>query len=186
MRLLTSYFNYMKNPSGRWEDMFDHSSVGQALFGYLTATLGWVILFNIGDGLSLFSLLAKLSIVFLAEVTVGYFMASLTGMFLSWNEKTVSSFHLFVLIGTAGFIKGLLIAWALICALLNTHLGGYTSLVLFLVFLLQFFYLVRGLKQLTSLSTIGAVGAWFAGIVPVGILLFLLGIFGIWGLALLF
>ena len=187
MRLLTSYFNYMQHPSGRWTDLFDCSSSAQACLGYFIATLGWVIFFNLGDGLSLAALIFKLLFVFLAEVTVGYFIASLTGIYLSFKKVNVSASTLFVLIGSAGFIKSLLIVWALLCAFLsNAYLSSYNALVVVIVFALQVIYLTRGLKQVSPLTTMGALVAWIAGVFPGVILFFLLGVFGIWGIALLF
>lgn len=187
MRLLNSYLNYMQNPSGRWTDLFDRSSLGQACLGYFAAAMSWVIFFNLGDGLSIFALIFKLLFVFLAEVTVGYFIASLTGLYLNLRKKDVSASTLFVLLGSAGFIRMLLIAWALLCAMfVRAELSAFTSLVLLVVFVLQVIYLTRGLKQLTPMSTLGALAAWICGVLPGGVLFFLLFVFGIWGIALLF
>lgn len=177
----------MKNPTGRWMDLFDPSSIAQACGGYLVAALGWVIFFNVGDGLPVYSVLGKLFFVFLAEVTIGYFVAALAGMYLNFQKKGINSSHIFVLLGTAGFIKSLLIAWALLCAMFpQTHLGAYAVLVLLLIALLQAIYLVKGLKQMGPISTADALAAWIAGVLPWGILLFLVGVFGIWGIVLLF
>ena len=187
MRLLRSYFNYMQNPTGRWTDLFDRASSAQACAGYFVAALSWVIFFNLGDGISLAALVFKLFFVFLAEVTAGYFIASLTAIYLSFRKIDVSASTLFVLLGSAGFIKSLLIAWALLCAMFpSMHLNSCNALALLLVFALQILYLIAGLKQLVTLTSLGAFVAWGAGVVPGAVLLFVLGVFGIWGIALLF
>jgi len=187
MKLLTSYFKYLQNPSSRWTDFFDSSCVTQACLGYFIAAVGWVIFFNLGDDLSLFALIFKLFFVFLAEVTAGYFIASLVGIYLSFKEKAAPASALFVLIGTAGFIKGLLIAWALLCAMFSgLHLSDCSALVLLGVFVLQIIYLVRGIKQIVPLTTASAMAAWLAGIIPGVLVAFLAGVFFIWGVALLF
>lgn len=106
----------MDDPSGAITQLAAERSLSRACMGYFAATLGWVLFFNIGDGISPVALLLKLFVVFIAELTAGYFIASLCGLFLDFKHIKSSPAELFVLIGSAGFIKGLLVAFALISA----------------------------------------------------------------------
>ena len=102
------------------------------------------------------------------------------------NVKT-SPAQLFVLVGSAGLIKGLLIAFALISAAFPwAHLGWLAPLALLLVFGLQLGYLTRGLKRTCETSYAQALGAWLFALVPLSGAIVLLGIFLIWGISLLF
>ena len=187
MRLLQSYFNYMENPDGNLYRLLPNRSFGAACVGYLVATIGWVVFFNVGDNLNLFSLSLKLFFVFLAEITIGYFIASLTGMLLSFQKVAVPSSDLFVLLGSAGFIKMLLLVGALVSACFpQAHLGRLAPLWIIVVFGLQLFYLSKTLKEWGNISFGRALLYWLLGIFPGFVLFGLLGIFMLWGIILLF
>lgn len=187
MGLLNTYFTYMQDPATGVRQLLTRRSFRQACLGYLTATLGWVLFFNIGDQLSVAVLLLKLFLVFLAELTAGYFIAALCGLFLDLRRVKVSSAQLFVLIGSAGFIKAILIAFALISAAFpQAHLGYLAPLALLGVFALQLGYLVLGLKRAWNVGAGEALGGWLFGFVPVCALFGLVGIFFIWFLVLVF
>ncbi len=186
MSLLKTYFKYMQDPVAGMQQLMSRRSFRQACAGYLVATLGWVLFFNIGDGLSILALLTKLFIVFIAELTAGYFIAALCGLFLDLIRVKVSSAQLFVMIGSAGFIKALLIAFALISAAVpHLHLGLLSPFALLGVFVLQLVYLVRGLQRTWGVDPLEALGGWLFGLVPVCVLFALIGIFGIWFVVLL-
>ena len=187
MQLLRTYFMYMKDPVAGMQMLMSGRSFRQACFGYFVATLGWVLFFNMGDDLSLWSLFTKLFIVFAAELTAGYFIAALCGLFLDLIRVKVSSAQLFVMIGSAGFMKALLIAFALISAAVpQLHLGLLAPLALLFVFILQLVYLVRGLQHTWGVDPLEAMGGWLFGLVPVCVLFGLVGIFFIWFLVILF
>ena len=185
--LLTTYFLYAQDPVSGVQHLLEHRSFRQACLGYFVAALSWVLFFNIGDQLSLFSLLFKLLIVFVAEVTVGYFVAALCGLFLDLRRVKVSSAQLFVLVGSAGFLNALLVACALISATFAiAHLGVLMPLVLLGLWILKLVYLVRGLQYAWNISVGDALSAWLFGLVPVCTVFSLAGIFFIWFLVLLF
>ncbi len=187
MNLLKSYFKYMDDPSGAITQLAGERSLPRACMGYFAATLGWVLFFNIGDGISAAALLFKLLVVFIAELTAGYFIASLCGLFLDFKHIKSSPAGLFVLIGSAGFIKGLLIAFALISAAVPVAgLGALAPLALLLVLGLQLGYLTRSLMRLCGLNAAKALTAWLFAFVPVLVAVGLLGVFFVWGIALLF
>lgn len=177
----------MENPDGNWYRLLPNRSFGAACIGYLVAAIAWVIFFNVGDGLNVFSLSLKLFFVFLAEITLGYFIASLTGMLLSFQKVAVPSSDLFALWGSSGFIKALLLVGALVSACFpQAHLGRLAFLWLLLVFGLQFFYLSKTLKEWGNVSFGLAFLYWVLGIFPGLILFGLLGVFMLWGIILLF
>lgn len=185
--LLQTYFLYMQDSAAGVQRLLTRRSFRQACLGYFVAALSWVVFFNVGDHLSVAALFCKLLIVFLAEVTAGYFIAALCGLFLDLRRVKVSAAQLFVLIGSAGFIKALLIAFALISATVpGAHLGWLAPLALVFVLALQLGYLVRGLRYAWNVGTAEALGGWLFGIVPVCALFGLLGIFFIWFLVLVF
>lgn len=185
--LLATYFVYAHNPAAGIKKLVQRRSFRQACVGYFVAALGWVVFFNTGDDLSLFTLGLKGLLVFAAEVTAGYFMAALCGLFLDLRRVKVSAAQLFVLLGSAGFIKALLIAFALIAAAWpQPSVRGVAPFWVLFVWVLQLVYLVRGLKRTWKVGTAEAVGAWLFGFVPVGVLFGLVGIFLVWGLILLF
>lgn len=185
--LLQTYFTYMQNPAAGIQRLLARRSFRQACLGYLVAAISWVVFFNVSDQLSIAALCLKLIIVFLAELTAGYFIAALCGLFLDLRRVKVSAAQLFVLIGSAGFIKSLLIAFALISATVPTmHLGYMAPLALLFVFVLQLVYLVVGLKHAWNVGTAEALGGWLFGFIPACALFGLVGIFFIWFLVLLF
>ena len=118
MKLLKAYFAYMENPAPALAAFVAEKSFFSACAGYLVAALGWVLFFNIGSGISCLALLVKLLILFAAEITAGYLIAAVCGLFLDFSRvKEASAAELFCLVGSAGFIKGLLIAFALFSAM---------------------------------------------------------------------
>ena len=187
MKLLKAYFNYMEDPAGALQSLLAERSFSRACAGYFTAALGWVLFFNIGDGLSVPALLLKLLLVFAAELTAGYFIASVCGLFLDFSRVKASPAELFVLVSSAGFIKGLLIAFALVSAAFPpARLGLLAPLALVLVLALQLGYLTRGLMRAYGMSAGKALGAWLFGFVPAAVAAALAGAFFIWTLTLLF
>ena len=187
MHLFKSYYDYMNNPEQAVHALLEERSLAQACVGYFAATLGWVLFFNIGDGLSVPALLFKLAVVYVAELTAGYFLAACCGLFLDFLKVETSPARLFVLIGSAGFIKGLLIAFALISAAFPAaRLVILSPVALLLVLGLQLGYLTRGVKRAYDISYAKALGAWLFAFVPVFVSLGLMVLFVVWGLTLLF
>lgn len=185
--LLATYFLYVQDPAAGVRRLLEQRSFRQACVGYFAAALSWVLFFNIGGQLSLFALLFKLLIVFAAEVTAGYFIAALCGLFLDLRRVKVSSAQLFVLVGSAGFLNALLIACALISAVFaQANLGVLFPLVILGLWILKLIYLVRGLEHAWQVSVGDAIGAWLFGLVPVAVSVSLMGIFFIWFLVVLF
>ena len=186
MHLFKSYFNYMQAPEEALQQLLEERSLTQACVGYLAAALSWVLFFNIGDGIFFPTLLLKIAIVLVAELTAGYFLASFCGLFLDFLKIETSPVKLFVLIGSAGFIKGLLIAFALISAAVpGAKLGLFAPLALLGIFGLQLGYLTRGVHRAYNVSYGKALGAWLMAFVPLAVALGLLGIFMVWGIGLL-
>ena len=185
--LLATYFLYIQDPAAGVHRLLERRSFRQACVGYFVAALSWVSFFNIGDQLGLFSLLFKLLIVFAAQVTAGYFVAALCGLFLDLRRVKVSSAQLFVLVGSAGFLNSILIACALIsAAFAYAQLGILMPLVVLGLWGLKLVYLVRGLQHAWEVNVGDAVGAWLFGLVPVCVAFGLVGIFFIWFLVVLF
>ncbi len=175
----------MQNPVEGMHMLMVRRSFRQACLGYLTAALSWVLFFNIADDLSVAVLCLKLILVFVAELTAGYFIAALCGLFLDLRRVKVSPAQLFVMIGSAGFIKAMLIAFALISAMVpQAHLGWLAPLALAGVFTLQLIYLVQGLKRTWNVNAAEALCAWLFGCIPVSVLFILLGVFFVWFLVL--
>ncbi len=187
MHLFQSYFHYLREPEQALWILMEERSLAQACVGYLAAALGWVLFFNIGDGLSLSAFLFKLGLVFIAELVAGCFLASFCSFFLDFFHIEILPVKLFALIGSAGFIKGLLIAFALISAALPTaKLGWFAPVVLAGTLGLQLGYLTRGLHRVCNVSCKKALGAWILAFVPAAISAGLLVVFMVWGLVLLF
>ncbi len=187
MKLLKAYFHYLNDPEKTVRSFVQERSFALACAGYAVETLSWVLFFNIGAGLSVPVLLLKLVIVFAAEVTAGYFMASLSGLFLDFSRVKSSPAELFVLIGTAGFIKALLIAFAIISAAVPAaQLGLLAPFALLGVLLLQLGFLTRALVRAYEVPVGKALGAWLFGVVPVAVAMALFGVFFVWMLVLLF
>lgn len=186
MNLLKAYYEYMENPIVGLQGLLDRCSFRQACLGYLMATVGWVVFFNVGDGLSFPVLVLKLVIVFIAELTAGFVLAAFTGLFLDLRHTRVSSAELFVMVGSSGFIKGLLVIGAIVSAMFpQTNLGLLAPLFLLGVWILQLGYLTRGLVRMEDISVARALSAWLFGLVPVCVLFGLAGIFFVWGILLL-
>lgn len=187
MNLIKSYFQYVQDPVSALKNLLSQRSLPQACAGYFAAALGWVLFFNIGDGLSVAGLVSKLLILFVTEVTVGYLWAAVCGLFLDFSKAKVSSAELFCLVGSSGFIKGLLIVFALWSAMWPmATLFWLAPIALLLVFGLQLGYLTRGLIRVYDVPVATAITAWLLSLLPFLILLSLGVIFIIWGTMLLF
>ena len=93
---------------------------------------------------------------------------------------------LFVLIGSSGFIKGLLIAFALISTMWpQASLWMLAPAAIVLVFALQLVYLTLALRRVSDTSISLGLLSWLFGILPVGALFVLLGVFLVWIILLL-
>jgi len=177
----------MKDPREAVKTLVKRRSFKAACAGYFAATLGWVIFFNAGDGLSVPALVFKLAAVFAAELTAGYFIAALCGLFLDFRRVQTSPAELFCLVGSAGFIKGLLIAGAVVSAAVPAaRLYWFAPFWLVLTFALQLGYLTRALMRAYDLKAFPALGAWLFGFVPVCAAGILGIVFFFWGITLLF
>ncbi|MCQ2410712.1 MAG: hypothetical protein MJ053_04325 [Elusimicrobiaceae bacterium] len=187
MHLLKSYFNYVNRPEEALQQLLEERSLTQAYVGYFAAALSWVLFFNVSGGTSVLALFFKIAVIFAAELTAGCFVASFCGLFLDFMRVKTSPVKLFVLVGSAGFIKGLLIAFALIAAAIpSAQLGWFAPLALLLVLGLQLGYLTRGVKRAYDVSYGKALGAWLLAGVPACVALVLLSVFLVWGITLLF
>lgn len=187
MSILKAYLHYLQDPAEALKKMLQERSVASGCFGFFVATLGWVLFFNVGDGLSVPVLLLKLAIVFLAELTAGYFLAALASLFLDLTGVKNSSVELFILIGSSGLIKSLLIAFAIISnAVPAAQLHYIAPFALLVVYILQVIYLTKALMRVYEISCIKALCAWLCLVIPVFILGLLVSVFGIWGIILLF
>ncbi len=187
MNLLKAYFQYMENPASTLKAVVGEKSFSRACAGYLAAALSWVLFFNIGDGLSAAALLAKWAVLFAAGLTAGYLLAAVCGLYLDFARVKASPAEVFGLVGTAGFINGLLIAMALISAAWPAaRLGALAPVAVLLVWGLKLGYLTRGLMRLYDIPAAKALGAWLVTLVPAAAVVLLGGIFLVWGIALLF
>ena len=168
MQLIKNYFQYLQDPHQGLKDLLDTPSFKQACAGYFFAALAWVLFCNIGDAIGVPALLLKVCIVFVAELTAGCLIASLSALVLTFKKVPVSPAQLFVLVGTAGFIKGLLIAFALInAAWPEGSLWMLAPLALLLVVGLQVGYLTLALRRFAQVPVTLGLLAWAFSVVPV-------------------
>ena len=187
MNLFKAYYCYLNDPISALRLLLKERAFKEALWGYFIAALSWVLFFNIGDAISAPAFLFKLCILTLAELTAGYLLASICSLFLDFSNVKNSPAELFILLGTAGFIKSLLIAFALISATLPyAQLGFLAPIALLLVWGLQLGYLTRATVRTYQTNTGKALTAWLFAIVPATLVIFLAGIFLIWAIMLLF
>jgi len=186
MKLFKTYYDYVDNPTRALEELFKNRSFQLALWGYFVAALSWVLFFNTGDGLSAPAFLFKLCILFAAELTVGYIAAAFCSLFLDLSQIKNSAAELFIMVGTSCFIKGMLIAFALISAAFPfAKLGYLCPVALLLVFGLQLGFLIRNVMRTYNAQVGRAFTAWFFAAVPFAAVFVLLGIFFIWGIVLI-
>ena len=187
MNLLKAYYHFINDPSATLKALLARRAFNEALWGYFAAALSWVLFFNIGDGLSIPAFLFKLFVLFLAELTVGYLVASICALFLDFSDIKSSPAELFILLGLCGFIKGLLIGFALISAALPyAQLGYLAPIAIVLVWGLQLGYLTYGLQRSYQAKVGKALTAWLFVFVPAIAVCILVPIFFIWAITLLF
>lgn len=183
--LLSAYFVYMKDPHAGLAKIFAPRSYGLAVLGYLAAAVSGVCLFNIGTGLGVFSFLLKTSILFCTEILLGLLMAACAALCLDFAGKKSSPAELFILIGTAGFMKGLLIAFAVI-ALAFPWLRFILPLGVLATLIFQLVYLMGNIQREYAASGWQSFFAIFFCVVPAAASLALAGIFFMWSLVLIF
>ena len=173
--LLQAYYLYMKDPRQGLRHLFAVRAYGAGFAGYLLAALAAVCIFNAGSALGVFAFLFKTAAWFAAEILLGLVMAACAALFLDFSGHKASPAELFILIGTAGFIKGLLIAASVIALAVPVLVLG-----------LQLGYLLRNISRLWNVGGWCACGAVFFCALPAVGSAVLAGIFFIWGLVLLF
>lgn len=179
MNLLSAYFKYMREPAITVRAVLHARRLGQGLLGYACAALCMVLFFNVGASVSPAVLFAKFVLVFAAELVIGYFVASLSGLFLDLSGSRASSAELFTLVGLSGFIKGLLVAYALIAAA-QPALSFLGPLVWLLVWGLQIGFLIKNLGRAYGVSGGKAFVSLLFAVLPVAAAFFLLFVFFIW------
>lgn len=185
MNLLSAYFSYAKDPKQTVRDIAARRSFGAAMLGYLTAALSYLVFLNVTAGLGAWSFIAQAGVLLLLELTAGYFIASLSGLFLDFSNHKGSGTELFIIIGLSGFIKSLLVVFALIAAVVP-WISSVGIIVVLLVWVCQFVFIVRNLKRLYDISTGRAVGVLLFAAVPVAALALLLGALSVWAVLALF
>ncbi len=185
MHLLKLYFDYVQFPRETLRQLVEERSFSQACAGYLMAALGWVLFFKVSSGSSLPVFMLLVCLLFAAELIAGSIWAAFCSFVLNIGRVAVPPAPLFVLIGAVGFIRGLLIAFALIGAMFPVFrfLGVF---VLLGVFCLQLGFLIRGLKRVYNISYGWAALAWVLSFLAPGVVLIVGGILFIWMLVLLF
>ena len=187
MNFLRAYYHFINRPTQTLKELFEERSFNEALWGYFVAALSWVLFFNIGDGLSIPAFLFKLIVLFLTELTIGYLGAAICALFLDFSDIKSSPAELCILLGISGFIKGMLIGFALISAALPfARLGILAPIAMALVWILQLSYLTYAVKCAYLVNVGKALTAWLFAFVPVIVVCFLVPIFFIWAVTLLF
>lgn len=187
MNLFKAYFHYASSPVQTLKTVLAQRSFKQGCAGYFVAALAWVIFFNINDGIFFPLFVLKVLLVFLAEITVGYMMASLMGLFLDFSRTEASPAEMFVLIGASGFIKSLLIACVLISATFPwLNLGVFAPLLLLFVYLWQGIFIMRSMVKVYGISYGRSFCALLFAFLPAFVFIGLLFVFALWGLLLLF
>ena len=182
--LLKAYFLYMKDPREGLNLLFTVRGYKVALLGYLMAALAAVCVFNAGAGLSVFAFLFKTLVWWAAELTIGLIMAACAALFLDFTGKKASAADLFILIGTAGFIKGLVIAFSVI-ALAVPALSFLVALSVLAALGLQLGYLLRNISRMWEVNRWQAFGAVFFCAVPALAGAVLSAVFFVWGMVVL-
>lgn len=182
MNLLSAYFKYMREPAITMRAVLHARRLGQGVLGYACAALCMVLFFNIGGSVSPAVLFTKFVIVFAAELVLGYFVASLSGLFLDLAGAEASPAEIFTLVGLAGFIKGLLVAFALIAAA-QPALSFLGPLAWLLVLGLQIGFLVKNLGRVYGVSGGKAFTSLLFAVLPVAAAFALLLVFFIWFVA---
>ena len=184
-QLLNAYFAYMESPREGLEKLFRRRAYGVGFSGYLMAAVAAVCVFNMGEGLGIFSFLCKTMVLFAAEVLAGALRAAGAALFLDLPGRAASPAQLFILIGTAGFIKGLLIAAAVVFLAVPV-LHYLMPLLVLLVLALQLGYLTRNVARLYRVSGPRACVAVLFCAAPALAAAALAGMFLVWGIILLF
>lgn len=187
MNLLKAYYHFINDPFATLKALLERRAFKEALWGYFAAALSWVLFFNIGDALSVPAFLFKLAVLFVAELTVGYLVASICALFLDFSNIKNSPAELFILLGISNFVKALLIGFSLISAALPyAKLGFLAPLAILLVWGIQLGYLTNAVKQTYQTNVGKALTAWLFAFVPVVVICILLPVFFIWAITLLF
>lgn len=185
MNLLNAYFQYMRAADASAREIFSQRHAAWGVLGYGCAALCMALFFNVGDGLSPLALFAKFAVLFAMELVIGYFAASLSGLFLDFSGVKSSPAQLFTLIGTAGFIKSVLLVFALIKTA-APFLGFLGLPVWGFVLASQLVYLVKNLKRLYGVSVGRALAALAFAVLPLLAAGAVLGALFVWALIRLF
>lgn len=165
MNLLRAYFAYAKDPAHALRELTVNRRFGAAMAGYVTAALSYLVFFNVGAQLGAWAFAAKFLVLLLLELTTGYFIASLSGLFLDFGKHKGAGGDLFILVGLSGFIKSMLVAFALTAGAWP-WLQPVGALVILLAWACQFAFIVRGLRRVYDISLGKAVGALLFAAVP--------------------
>lgn len=164
--LLNAYFMYDKDPARAVRTLVEKRCFGAAFAGCFAAALCWVVFFWAGSNLSVWGLLWRAAFFWLAELTLCYIWAAVSGLFLNFFSDGNGPSALFVTMGLSGFVQGLLLCFA-VPALVWPWLRPLCALAFLVTLLLRFVFVVLNTARAVQVGIGKALASLCFAAVPV-------------------
>lgn len=154
MTFINTLYDFVTEPSKAVDDIIKSRSLALALLGYAAGSLSVMIMWALGGGgMGNFAFTFGFFAVLFVDLCIGFFVASSAHLLLEISTGKGSALGLFTLIGLSQFCLTLLVSFALMQAAAPV-LAVFKFLVLFIVALLQIYFILYMMNKAYGLSKV--------------------------------
>lgn len=166
MNLFSNIFTFVENPEKAINNILAQRSLALALLGYFAGALSITLMAALESGGMGAAILISLTCCFLfLDISIGFFFASSSHLFLELTTGKGNAAGLFTLIGLSEFTKTLLVAYALIAGAMPV-VAGFRILIVLTILLLQLYFIVYMMQRVYGLSKFRTLFALMLSFVP--------------------
>ncbi len=172
MNFFNNMFIFVENPAKAINKILAERSLALAMLGYAAGALSITLMMALESGPMGGTILLSLTCCFLfLDISIGFFFASSSHLFLELTTGKGNAAGLFTLIGLSEFTKTILVAYALIAAAVPA-IAGFRVLVVMLILILQLYFILYMMQRVYGLSKLRTFFALVLSFVPSVISLF--------------
>ena len=149
--MFSTLFNFVLKPSPTINQIMQERRLKLALLGYSVGAFSIVLAHGLISEISVIGFIFRFLFFLFFSVCISFFFSATAHLFLELTTGRGRAAGLFVLLGLSEFAKTLLVAFSLI-ALNFPALYEYKGLFIFVVLLLQLFFVLYMMKHAYGLS----------------------------------
>ncbi len=175
MNFINTVYDFVTEPSKAVDDIIKTRSLFMAFLGYVTGSLSIMIMLALGaGGMSNFGFTFAFFGVLLADICIGFFVASSAHLLLELSTGKGSAAGLFTLIGLSQFSLTLLVSFALMQAALPA-LAVLKGFAVVIVAVLQLCFILYMMNKAYGLSKVRTFFTLVLSLVPAVLSIFMAG-----------